>query len=102
MSKEKNLLKRQINEQDSTMNDMDLDSVVWNFTVNELDSIINCVTDMKDEYAGEDERQKEYYDKIINKFAYASSLVKSFKSNVINHDKEVKIKLIVQFKDGGI
>lgn len=71
----------------------------WKFTVNELDSIINCITDMKDEYAGDDEKQKEYYDKIINKLSYASGLVKSFKSNVINHDKEVKIKLVVQIED---
>lgn len=71
----------------------------WNFTVNELDSIINCITDMKDEYAGDDEKQKEYYDKIINKISYASGLVKSFQSNVINHDKEVKIKLVVQIED---
>lgn len=73
----------------------------WSFIVNELDSIINCITDMKDEYAGDDEKQKEYYDKIINKFTRASSLVKSFKSNVINRDKKVKIKLIVQIEDGG-
>jgi len=98
MSKEKEFLKA-ADKRNLAANE--LDSVTWNFTVNELDSIVNCITDMKDEYAGDDEKQKEYYDKIINKFAYASSLIKSFKSNVLNHDKEVKIKLIVQFKDEG-
>lgn len=98
MSKEKEFLKA-ADKRNLAANE--LDSVTWNFTVNELDSIVNCITDMKDEYAGDDEKQKEYYDKIINKFTYASSLIKSFKSNVLNHNKEVKIKLIVQFKDEG-
>lgn len=71
----------------------------WKFSTNELESITNGVIDMKDEYAGDDTTQQEYYDRIIEKLAYASEVIRSFEQKASNYNRALRVKIIVQAEE---